>query len=97
MTELIAICSLSSGASYPSPLDENPENSGEVARCSDPVGISDNIIPRASSISFKDLASDSLSGRTASTTSWFIIAARSDPPGYKIASSWIKIDGISGL
>ena len=54
-------------------------------------------MPRASAISFNDLASDSLSGRIASTASWFIIAARSDPPGYRIAGSWIKIDGIGGL
>jgi hypothetical protein len=54
-------------------------------------------MPSAFAISFKDLASDSSLGRTASTASWFIISARLDPPGHRIAGSWIKIDGISGL
>jgi hypothetical protein len=41
--EFVPIRSLSSGANNQAPLNENPEDSREVARCSDPVGVSGNI------------------------------------------------------
>jgi hypothetical protein len=95
--ELMTVCSLSSSVSYPAHLMRIRRT---LARLRDALIQSAYLIisiSRASAISFKDFASDSVLGRTASTTSWFIIAARSDPPGYRIAGSWIKIDGISGL